>query len=226
MSFLSALLSLVGFFVVSVVGLYVLIQYIANFQPGLKKLSRDVKKMGRTLEAERETLIPFDREEMNLLSFNQVDQSRKKGVVTTHTGVLTTIYHEPVISYSYRKYPGNPVSAVLCAQTKTHEFVYILKKGKVFMEVDGSPLGELRDQSRLYGARNQQLLARIEREASDELLPVTILNREVGRLAKPSQSAHSNTRAFQVLGQMEDEERLILLSLTILEAVSAHVENK
>ena len=54
-----------------------------------------------------EDLVPLESEELELMSLNQLNQSLKKGMTTTAKGVFTSIYQEPLVAYSYKKYIVN-----------------------------------------------------------------------------------------------------------------------
>lgn len=222
----SAVLAIILFIALAMAGVYTLYNLIVNFQPGRNKIKADIKHMKEEMEPFMEDLVPLGREELDLLSLNQINQSRKKGWLKSFKGVFTTIYHEPVIAYAYKRYMGKKENALLYARTTEHEFVYHLKGGKVHIEVDGAPLGELRDNARLYGARKQQLLAEVNRQSNDLLLPVQVLDREVGHIVRPEKARRTNPRAYELLAPMKKEEELILLSLTVLEAVGETVKRK
>lgn len=78
---------------IAIAALYLAYFALINFQPGKAKIRSDLKKMKGEITPWIDELVPWDREELELLSSNQVNQKVKKGVIKTAKGVFTSIYH-------------------------------------------------------------------------------------------------------------------------------------
>lgn len=202
-----------------------LMKIFSSFQPNDKQIDADIKKLKAEVQPLAQNLIPISKEELELFSQSQINAALKKKAGISAKGVFTTIYHEPLVAYSYKRYPSHKLNAVLYARSADHEFAYRIKKGEVQLVVDQKHAGTLRENGVLYDARNR-MIASINRE-HDKLLPVQVEDREVGNLLKPLPIAQKelSQRAFEfVRGDLNDREETLFLSLAVLELVQRSVE--
>jgi len=112
----------------AVAGIYFLYQALVNYHPSKRKVQSDLRKIQEEIQPWINELIPWKADELNLLSLNQINRAYKKGIVTTMKGVFTSIYQEPMVVYSYRRYFSPDEDAVLYARTSHHEFIYRFKR--------------------------------------------------------------------------------------------------
>lgn len=202
--------------------LYLIINLFNNLPPSKNKLNEDIKKMEADLQPWIAQLVPWDRDEMELFSLNQINQIIKKSVGTTAKGMFTSIYHEPMLAYSYKKYASPNLNAVLYARTAKHEFIYRIKKNKIQIMVDGEALGTLKDDGVLYNPRNKAF-ASINR-SEKQLLPVVVKEREIAHITNPRLAEQANPRAFDLISlDMSEEEEKVFLSLGVLEVIQAKI---
>lgn len=198
---------------------YVLFLVLTNFQPGSNKIATDLRTMKEEVSPWIEELIPWTREEMELLSHNQVNKAIKKGITPTVKGIVTSIYNEPMMVYSYKKYVSPNANGLLLIRTSHHEFVYRIRKKRVEVSIDNQKVGLIREGKGFFHIKNNKLLARIERGDDELILPVLVGDREVGSLSLPDSSLKVNSRAFQFLAPMSKEEEALFLSLAAFEMV-------
>jgi hypothetical protein len=218
------LLTLLLIATVVVAGVLLIGQFIKNFQPGKSKVVEDIRKMKAGMQLFINDLVPWEKDELDLLSFNQVDKKIAKGMVKKGQGVITSIYHEPMIAWSYRRYLGSGDNAVLYACTSHHEFVYRIRNNGTTIIIDDQEIGQIRENGVLYSIKTNRMMARINREANQLYLPVLVGDKEVATLKSPGYAQQTNSRAFELLATMNDEEEAVLLSLTILEMVSRELK--
>jgi len=216
-------LALLGGGMLAILALYFVYFALIHFQPGKGKIKNDLKKMKNEIAPFIEKLIPWNKEELELLSSTQVKQKVSKGIITTAEGVFNSIYHEPLIAYSYKKYISSKKDEVIYARTSNHEFVYRTKKGSTELFIDNQKVGVINDQGLLYGGRKKRLLARINKSENELELPIIIGDKERGTLMKP-ESGSINPRAFQFVGEMKKNEEAVFLSLAVLELVRDSVD--
>ncbi len=210
--------------VVVTVGM-LLMKIFSAMQPNDKQIDADIKKMKTELEPLTKNLISISKEELELFSQREIDNTLKKKSGVAAKGVFTTIYHEPLVAYSYKRYPSSKLNAILYARSADHEFAYRIKKGEVQLIVDQKHAGTLRENGVLYDPRNR-VIASMNREQDPKLLPVTIEDREVGNLLKPLPIAQKelSQRAFELVRpDLNDKEETLFLSLAVLELVQRNV---
>jgi hypothetical protein len=211
---------------VSATAIYALYQLLINFQPGRSKIKADIQKMKTEIQPFIDDLVPWTKEEMELLSLNQINKTVKKGIVSTAKGVITSIYHEPLIAWSYKRYVSPDDNAVIYARSSHHEFVFRIRKDKTEFKIDNQVVGNLRENGVLYSSKTKRLMARINRSNDELLLPVLVGEKEVASLINPELTTRTNPRAFEVLSEMDKEEEAVLLSMAIFEMVKKEAPQK
>jgi hypothetical protein len=211
---------------VTFIAISALYQLLVNFQPGRSKIKADLQKMKAEIQPFIDELVPWTKEEMELLSLNQINKKIKKGITTTAKGIITSIYHEPLIAWSYKRYVSPDNNAVIYARSSHHEFVFRIRKNKTEFKIDNQVIGTLRENGVLYSAKSKRLLARINRQSDELLLPVLVRDKEVASLINPEKTTKINPRAFEFLSKMDKEEEAILLSLAILEFVKNEIPRR
>ncbi len=201
---------------------YMIFRFLSNLNPGRKKISEDIDAMRTEIEQWYKDLVPWDAEEMKLLSFSQINQSISKRFGKTAKGIFTSIYHEPLFAYAYKKYFASSKTSILYARTSHHEYVYKINNKQTTILIDNQKVGVLDENGALRGGKNNRLLARINR--SNELYsPVMVNNREVASLVNPSLSGRETPRALEFVHDMAPKEEAVFLSLAIHELVMREI---
>ena len=194
---------------------------LKNFMPGDKRLFQDLQDLKSGMQDWKPDLVPISSEELDAFSFNQEQQSVSKRMGKTAKGVFTTIYHEPVLAYTYKAYSGPGQKAILYAETKGKAYSYI-KDGKgVRIAAGQRQLGVLKEDGTLYSPNGKSAVAKIGQTANN-LLPVSTADRELGSLVDdPAKEDEGlGQRAFQfVPNDLEEEEKDLFLALATLELV-------
>lgn len=211
------ILSLAGF------GVYFGLKTLENFNPGRKKIQKDLKVLKADLQPFIVDLVPWTEDEMGQLSLNTIRKKASKNVVTSLKGIFTTIYHEPLIAWAYRRYVSSKENALLYAKTSHHEFIYRIKKNMVEIVVDDQLVGQINQDGVLFPLKGKKALAQINHGSEELGLPIIVNEKEVGRLNDLNKLDKINSRAFQVVSKMEDEEEKVFLALSILEMVKTQV---
>ena len=220
------ILSFLAVFSVASVAVYLLYQLLTNFQPGKSRVLADFRKMRDEIKEWSDQLVPWSREEMSLLSLRQVNQKIKRGMTKTAQGIFTSIYHEPLVVYSYRRYIASKENAILYARTSKNEFAYRINKKGIDVNIDGQYAGVLKDNGGLYGGRRNRLLARINRDDELKLHPIVVGDKEVASVQNPNKTDKHNPRAFQFLQPMENKEEKMFMALAILEMVQESLKEE
>ncbi|MCB0557511.1 MAG: hypothetical protein H6573_25830 [Lewinellaceae bacterium] len=206
-------------------GLVLLVRIFSSFAPNSRKLQQDLDKMKEDMDKWAGDLVPMTREEVDLFSFNQEKHVLRKSFGKTAKGIFTSIYHEPILAYSYKEYIGPGKNALLYVRTGSQEFVYRISKKGIDVLVDREQVGTLKEDGVLYNKRGNRMLAQINREAG-EFLPVLVNDREVANVARLKKGAGSklSQRAFEfVKDDMSKEEKDVFLSLAVLEVIEQSI---
>lgn len=220
MAFLTILL-----LAITVGGLGLLFTVLTKFSPGEKRIREELKRMQADMDEWVEELVPIDRKELELFSLTQIKNSIKKRFTTSGKGIYTTIFEEPIVAYSYKKYLGKNAHALLYCRTAEHEYAYWIRPKGVQVVIDNKLVGTYKDNGVLYGAESKKMLARINRE-NKKLSPVVVGEREVASVVKalPAAKNDISARAFQFVREdLTEEEEMLLLSISLLEMVKESV---
>jgi len=199
---------------------YFIYQFTTNFQPSAKKIVGDLNELKQEIQEWVPTLVPWTPSNMELLSYEQANQTVKKGLSKTAKGTFNTVYHEPLFAYSYKQYVSSGNNALLFAQTSKNEFAFRIQKKEVAISIDNEYAGVLKEGGLFYGGSKQTLMARINQDKELKLKPIIIGDKEVASIVNPAKSAIPNPRALKFIAPMEAEEEKIFLSLAILEIVT------
>lgn len=209
-------------FVLAGIGFSLLRTIFKNLSPNNNAIQEDIRKMRAEIEPYVADLVPLESEELELMSLNQLNQSLKKSITTTAKGVFTSIYQEPLVAYSYKKYIGGN-NALLYARTATREIVYRITKKGIKVAINQKFYGTIKN-GNLYGESNRKVLAQVNRRTTDLMLPVLVGEKEVGLLNAPGTEKTPQPRAFRyVNNEINEEEEQAFLTLAILELVEKSV---
>jgi hypothetical protein len=195
---------------------------LKNRWPGKNKISKALDGMKQEALQIAGELVPIEMEEMEEFSSRQSNKSLKKGMLTSGKGVFTTIFHEPLMAYSYKKYLGGGPrnNALLYMTTSKNEFTYWMQKSGIEVFIDGTRVGILKNDNILYGAQKKKPLVKIGPELNG-LSPVFIYDKEMGSIAtKTTMGKDLGARAFQFLKEdFTREEKLLFLAIAGFELV-------
>ncbi len=202
--------------------IYGFFQFFTNFNPSNRKIVKDVAKLKEEISEWTSKLVPWNREEMELLSFSQIEKKVKRGLSKSAKGIFTSIYHEPLIAYNYKQYISTgATNALLIAHTSKHEFAYRIKKKEVFINIDNQFAGTLKENGCFYGGPKDRMIARINKEETTaKRYPVLVGEKEVASLVNRTLASVPNPRAFKFVSPMQAEEEKLFLSIAVLEMVT------
>ncbi len=207
--FLALVFGGIGFIV------YQIVQFAMSISGKKSQISRDVTTLRDEVDNYLDRLIPISTEELNLFSFHQIETNTSKSLHTIHRGVFTSIYQEPLLAYAHKQYSGSDYSLLL-AMTHQNEYLYIRKGARTDVYINDDAIGYIVGGQKLYAMEDKgnDLLASIQ---SNRLLtqhPISIADREVGQLANSVSGNEQNTRVFQMLEPMNENETEIFKALS------------
>ena len=197
---------------------------IKNFQPSDNNVKKDVDRFRAALSARTEELVPWNEEEMQLLSLQEVEQKIKKRSTKEIEGTLKSIYQEPMVRYAYKKYV-QPSNAVLVATTSDREFIYRIRKKGIQIYLNNKPLGLLRKNGILYTPDNKGV-AQIKQNKEAFSIPILVNNQEKGSLLNQGKTEKEFPRAFELLAPMQRKEEDYFLSIAVLELAMRNIAAK
>lgn len=202
-----------------IIGLVVLYSSSQAVVPLNKRMPKDMLRLKAAASLFAERLIPWERKEIELLSLNtiEVQTNRRKGFETT--GAFTSIYHEPVFSYGYKKYKSRKHYAVMYARTQFNELFYYEYPNGVEVQMNGVVLGRMLE-DKLYGT-DGSLLGNFLDVPLEPHISIIIGNKDVGHLLERNAYGNDvNPRALDlVVPDLSIEESHIFLAMILWKIV-------
>lgn len=211
------------------VALFVFLRLLGgNRLPSRKRRQEELEKLKTDMDSWNGKLVTITQEELDIFSLSQDRQVVKTGATTTAKGIFTTIFQEPILSYSYKRYLGKQVNDLLYAKSDEHEYVYWTENGRTEVSIDGQLVGELRDRT-IFGQRTGKALASIGKTARQKYLPIEVGGREVGGLSTepPAKEQSLNQKALEFIPKdLTQKEEQLMLALITRELVLQSIPNK
>jgi hypothetical protein len=187
------------------------------------QLKKELQILRQSMSALKAKLIPFSKEEMELLSLNQSERTTKKGFGKITKGIFNTIYYEPLIAYAIKEF-SNGQKLILIASTED-EFAYFTKDGKTHVYMNEVEAGIITLKGEFFSVRNQ-LLAVIDGADHIPTHAVWIQGKNIGFIANPKFAEKTIPRAFSLLKDMSENEQSIFLCLTLVNLIEEAQLNK
>lgn len=202
--------------------------WLSNFNPSKKKIEDDLHTMKALIEPKLETIIPWTEEEKFLLSVEQVDVKKKRQGTTVIQGTFISIYHEPMVTYIYKKYLNKKYEdALIYARTSNRTFVYRIRKGEIAISINNHDIGILKEDNKLY--RKKKVIASINRQSPTNFISILLHDtrgqtKELGNVVKKQDSDEVMKRALQLIDQqMNGNEEAIFLALVFFEMIHSSI---
>ncbi|TVQ47603.1 MAG: hypothetical protein EA362_06310 [Saprospirales bacterium] len=182
-------------------------------RPGLNQMKKDVLRLRSASISAAANLIPLKHDEIELLSSRVDLKSLGNRFRKTKSGFLNSIYNEPMVAFTIKRYLGNNRRKIIYARTTTDEFVFIQKKNTVQLYLNGNPFGKLENDN-LYFLKDNKRIAWIEGDRGQSR-PLYTPNKKLALINPNIQLNDSSSRTFQFVGDLNPSEQKILLSVVV-----------
>ena len=194
-----------------------LFRFFLDTQGATSMMKQDIEELNEELDSLMDQLSPWEDNDFELLSFNRVNETKSKSVNPVVNGILTNIYQEKLVAFAYKDYYKKKKKAILIARTSAHDFYYKITKKAVEAYRDNVHLGTLSADGSFY--QSNALVAHIDKSTSMSLLPIKINGKKVASLVNPIDHTYPNTRAVQIFEDVSDEEKELILSISLFELI-------
>ncbi len=200
------------FYILKVMG-----SFFINTQGVKSQIKTDLKKMSKDLEDVVNTLSPWEDNDLDLLSVEQVDLKKKPGIHTQFSGVLSNIYHEKIVAFTYKEYYYKKKKSILVARTSAHSFYYKITKKAIDIFRDNVHLGTLKSNGSFLQENVE--VAHVDQSQTMSLIPISINGKQVASLVNPTSHVHKNARALKLVEDLSKDDKELVLSLSIFELI-------
>jgi hypothetical protein len=192
-------------------------EFLTRMSLSNNQMQRDIQALRAEISDLKETLIPFSKEEMELLSLSSIIKGKKRGYVKVIKGVVNTVHFEALVAFAIKSY--SPDHKLILVTTSDIELIYFVKGQITHVYFDGQELGFIDTHGKLYNVR-RQLIAQIDGNDHLATHTVQIKGQDFGFTNNPKfEEKREIKRAFQILKPMNEDELSIFLCLTLINLV-------
>ena len=183
-------------------------------KPTKGKTKSDIMKMRTQVNALSQALIPITEKELELLSYDDTDETYKKSFGTvTLSGIFLSIYQEHMVAYVYKGNTRKKRSGLLIVKTLNSEFLYQIVGDKVTVMMGEYLLGEYGTDGLLYGAKSGRLITRMNKDAKD-FNSLIVMGEDKATIRVPSPE-DINPRVFEFIDQNLTDDQLVLIQAVV-----------
>ncbi|NNE27967.1 MAG: hypothetical protein HKN09_14070 [Saprospiraceae bacterium] len=194
--------------------IYYVTDFIVSIGSIKRIIKRDFKKLEQMIKVYTDGLIPWDVEELKLLSAKPIAKIKRRSNYSTSKGYLSTIYQEPIFAFGIRKYHKSG-RMIMLAKSDSENFKFHFDNDHTKVYRSNEYLGYITSDDR-YMANKSELTARIERENAHKYATIYAGDTDIAHLNLNDHDGKPiSERAFSVFHGFDEEnaDSLIILSL-------------
>ncbi len=210
---------------IAVAGIGFILSQVLGFTISVSRLTRKLKRDILTLRSELEpfmaSLIPIEREELELLSLSMENVIKKGRFGTITKGHLSTIYNENVAAFAYKTYDDSKFLMVL--DTEADKYTYVGTEEGTDVYINDKEYGNIDNSGILRTFDKKIELGRLV-DQSNRYSDLLVGERKLASLVNPKLKNMENARAFPVLADYTDSDEQVLLSLSTLSIVQRSID--
>lgn len=213
-------------FAVSVIlgSTYFASKFLPNYRPGKNKIKKDLAEMRSIINAKVKDLVPWNRKEMELVSYRMENITSKGGITKSASGLIESIYHEPMAIWASKAYANAARNNLILIRTSKYEFSFHSTPKGISIGVGEHFLGNLSLKGTLTSPDGKKVLAQIHYQPTEEYYPIDIYGKEVGALINPSRASDVNPRVIGLMAKLNEDAEAIYTALMFTEILRAEVE--
>lgn len=185
-------------------------------RPQGSRLPDQVQKLKNFSEDVHGILIPWQPEELELISFQLANVApKRKDKAREWKGIVTSIFHESLFSIAVRKLNKTGSNAIVLVRNSEMEWVFRIKDRQSIVYINGQGAARIKSNGTMVPFKKSGVLG------TAEITPygntkISIRGVEIGELNKFEDDAGFNQRAITVLKDFDDDgERLLFLTLVL-----------
>lgn len=178
--------------------------------PGKNRLNQELEDLQKDIEPLTHALISWNYQELELLSLIQTERSASRYSKYTQ-GIITSIYHEHMAAYKWKKVSGLTDLEVCYVETKSSNFQFVVKSGEPSLYINKQFLGTLKKDGTIYSTK-RNVIAHINMDGS-EWWEVDLQGKKLGSIVNIHRARDINPRAFFLSSDLSKEEQEIIFCI-------------
>ena len=135
-------------------------------------IDKEIAKTKKLFERQLDTLIPWTRNEIELLSYFVSEKSERKGFGYSFRGIFTSVYQENMMIFQHKVPFGNTKNGFTVVISDNHEILYD-SKDKVY--VNGEYIGDMDSKKRFSNAKIRRVFGYLDEERYNKYEIINIL---------------------------------------------------
>ena len=179
---------------------------------GAKRLKSEREKLIEELAPYRDQLIPWDKEEMSLISYTISEGKTYKDQYGK--GLFVSIYDEPLMSFGFKAFGHKKMNRITMVETGNHHMLYLDKHSHIDCYFNNQLVGLFRKPNLFYSPR-KRLLGRINDNGGGDYKSVIYKDKELASINPIETDPKFNKRIFDLLkSNISREEQVILMTMS------------
>jgi hypothetical protein len=187
--------------------------------PSSKRINANIEKIRKRADLRLSELVPWGLEDLELFSFNQKGKVLKKRLGRSVEGVISSIFHESMVYYHFKKYTVSKINGILYLRTARYEIVYRIRPKESQVFVNDNYFATLTKEGILYVRSRRKNIRGQVIDISNLRKEIILHDMVAGYVVFPEQQASVNPRAFEISDKLEDKDILHFMVLGIFEVV-------
>ena len=179
---------------------------------GAKRLKSERQNLIDELEPFRDKLIPWNKEEMSLLSFTVIEGKSYKDQYGK--GLFVSIYDEPLMSFGFKTFGHKKMNRISMVETGNHHMLFLDKHTHIDCYFNNQLVGLYRAPNLFYSPR-KRLLGRINSNGNTDYKSVIYKDKELASINPVESNPKFNKRVFDLLkSNISQEEQVIMMTMS------------
>lgn len=212
-------------FIVFFFGIWLMNRIYLGVQPGKNMVEADLTKIRKESQPDLDSLVKWNNEELELLSYNVERKIKKKGFGKYEAGFFKSIYQERMFYYAIKEYMATAKKIVLYARTKDHEIIYQINKNGAQVYVDSEHLGIISTNGEFVNSKSRKFFGSIKRQNKQLTKIYNEQDELLGSIKVPeSWEGAINPRASDMEKELDEKDLLLFKIMSIYEILLIYIE--
>ncbi len=193
--------------------IFQVIKFFFSISNPKSRVSKDRKYGLIKLRELAEGLVPFEIEELRILSIERTASPSRKTFHSEEFGTLSTIYNEPLVAYYYFDYLDE--RKLLLTETDGTDVELYTEAHQTTVWVNGKIRFVIDSKGQLIDNSNQSILGVLHRDINNQYSTIQINGETRAHLLNNKFVQPSSTRAYPVIEVESKAEALIIYCLSL-----------
>lgn len=185
-------------------------------------IEKEIAKTRKIYEKQLPTLIPWDKKDMDLLSYYLIDKSERKGFGYSFRGIFTSIYQENMMIFQRKIPPGKKKNGFTVVMTKDHDILYDAKN-QVY--VNGEHIGLIDKKGRFANPKIRRVFGYLGTERYSQIEIINEEKKILGSVKIPEDWELPFPRAVEVYEELDTHELITFKVLACFKMIDIYLDH-